>query len=204
MLKSARAGWEAYQRGDVKAAREALRPAAANPAAPPWTRYVLGWSEYASSDFPAATAAWEQVRQAVPEFEAVYFDLADGYLQQKEFGKTLAALRQAQKRWPKDVEVYNAIGVVQAGRGALNEAIKTFEGAVALAPNDATACYNLAKSLELRYVQMQRLRKVSAQNLPAATLDRDRAVEYYRRTVQLGGPNAEAAKEGLRRLAGSL
>ncbi len=201
VLKGARAGWEAYQRGDVETARKALRQAVADPAAPAWARYVLGWAEYASAEYDAATAQWERVRAEVPPFEPVYFDLADGYLQQREFGKAVAILREAQKQWPKDVEVYNAIGVVQAGRGALNDAIKTFEEAVSVAPSDATACYNLAKSLELRYVQMQRLRKVSAQNLSAILIDRDRAVEYYRRTVQLGGPNAEAAKEGLKRLA---
>ncbi len=198
--RAARAGWEAYQRGDVKTARDMLRPVAANPAVPAWARYVLGWSEYATAGYEAATAQWEQVRGGVPQFESVYFDLADGYVQLRELGKAIDVLRQAQKRWPKDVEVYNAIGVVQAGRGALNDAIKTFEEAVAVGPADATACYNLAKSLELRYVQMERLRKVSTQNLSAILMDRDRAVEYYRRTVQLGGPNAQAAREGLKRL----
>ena len=47
---------------------------------------------------------------------------------------------------------------------------------------------------------MQRLRTVSTQNLSAILADRDRAVDYYRLTVKLGGPNAEAAKEGLKRL----
>jgi tetratricopeptide (TPR) repeat protein len=163
---------------------------------------VFGWTQYASRAYPAATTAWERVRGAVPEFEAVYFDLADGYLQQKEFGKAIAILRDAQHRWPKDVEVYNAIGVTQAGRGALNDAIRSFEQAVAVAPADPTASYNLARSLELRYVQQRRLGKVSAQNTSAALLDRDRAIEYYRRTVQLGGSNAASAKEGLKRLGG--
>jgi VWFA-related protein len=200
IVKVARAGWEAYQRGDLKTARETLRPLAGNSAAPAWAHYVLGWSEYASAHYPEATVQWERVRGVVPQFEAVYFDLADGYLQQKEFGKAIGILRDAQKRWPKDVEVYNAIGVTQAGRGALNDAIKTFEDAVAVGPSDATACYNLAKSLELRFVQMQRLRKISTQNVSEILTDRDRAVEFYRRTAQLGGPNTEAAKEGLRRL----
>jgi VWFA-related protein len=192
-------GWKAYQRGDVKSARDILRPAAADSAMPQWARYVLGWAEYATAGYVESTGQWERVRAAVPEFEGVYFDLADGYLQQKEFGKAIAVLREAQKRWPKDVEVYNAIGVLQAGRGALNDAIKTFEEAVSVGPSDATACYNLAKSLELRYVQAERLRKAS-QSAPSRLVDRERALEYYRRTVELGGPNVDAAKEGLRRL----
>ena len=150
VMKAARTGWEAYQRGDVKSARDALHPLATEPSAPVWARYVLGWAESASAGYEAAAVQWERVRGAVPQFEPVYYDLADSYVQQREFGKAIAVLRDAQKRWPKDVEVYNAIGVVQAGRGALNDAIKTFEEAVAVGPSDATACYNLAKSLELR------------------------------------------------------
>jgi VWFA-related protein len=200
VLAGARAGWDAYQRGDVKAAREALRPVAAHREAPAWTRYVLGWSEYASGDFAAATAQWERVRDEVPQFEPVYFDLADGLLQQREFGRALSVLRDAQKRWPKDVEVHNAVGVVQVGRGAFSDAIKTFEDAVTMAPADATATYNLAKSLELRYLQMERLHQISAANLDVALRDRDRAVDFYRQTIQLGGSNVEAAREGLRRL----
>lgn len=202
VTKAARAGWEAYQRGDLKAAREALRPLASEGTAPPWARYVLGWCEYASSAYPEATREWEQVREEVPQFQAVYFDLADGYLQQREFGKAIAVLRDAQRRWPNEVDSYNALGVVQAGRGALNEAIKTFEEAVGLAPTDATANYNLAKTLELRFVQSQRLRRLSSQDASAAMPDRERALEYYRRVVQIGGSNVEAAREGIKRLSG--
>ena len=200
LADAARKGWDAYQRGDVAKAREALLPVANSPSAPLWARYVLGWSEYASNDYPAATAQWERVREAVPQFEPAYFDLADGYLQQREFGKAVSVLREAQKRWPKDVEVYNALGVVQMGRGAINDAVKTFEDGVAVAPSDATACYNLAKTLELRYVQAQRMRKLAAQDASGMLQDRDRALEYYRRVAELGGPNAEAAKEGIKRL----
>ena len=201
VLAEARAGWDAYQRGDVNGARVALSAAARHPAAPAWIHYTLGWTEFAVSDFADAAVEWERVRRAVPEFEAVYFDLADSYLQQREFGQAIAVLREAEKRWPNDVEVYNAIGSIQAGRGALDEAIKTFEKAVAVNLNDAAACYNLAKTSELRFVQSQRLRGLrAAYNLPAILADRDRAVEYYQRTIALGGPLVEQAKEGLKRL----
>jgi VWFA-related protein len=201
VLAQARAGWDAYQRGDVNGAQVALSAAARHPAAPPWVHYTLGWTEFAVSDFVNAAGEWERVRAAVPEFEAVYFDLADSYLQQREFGQAIAVLREAEKRWPKDVEVYNAIGSIQAGRGALDEAIKTFEKAVAVNLNDAAACYNLAKTSELRFVQSQRFRGLrAAYNLPAIFADRDRAVEYYQRTIALGGPFVEQAKEGLKRL----
>ena len=165
VLRAARAGWEAYQRGDVKKAREMLRPVAANPAVPAvgalrarlvairaWARRLPTAANgsrcaLASRSSSRSTSTWPTATCS-----------------RASSAKAIASSRKPQKRWPKDVEVYNAMGVIQPGRGALNDAIKTFEKAVAVDPTDATACYNLAKSLELRYVQMQRLRKVSPQN----------------------------------------
>jgi hypothetical protein len=202
LVRQAKAGWEAYQRGDVKSARTRLAGVAAHPAARPWMRYVLAWTEYALAEYGAAATEWERVREAVPGFEPVYFDLVDSYLQQGEYGRAIGVLRAAEKRWPQDVDVYNALGVVQLGRGAIDDAIKTFEKGVAVDPADATASYNLAKTHELRYVRAQRLQQVSMSNLNAVSQDRDLAIEYYRRTVALGGPLLESAKEGLKRLGG--
>ena len=203
LLRKARAGWDAYQRGDLSAARASLSPASEHPSAPPWVRYALGWSLYAEGDHAAAGVQWEKVREAVPVFEAVYLDLADAYVQQKEFGKAVATLREAEKRWAQDVEVYNALGVIQAGRGALNDAIATFEKGVSVNPNDETACYNLAKALELRYVQGQRDRRASSMvSVQGILTDRDRAIEYHRRTADLKGRFAGQAAEGVKRLTG--
>ena len=201
LASRARAGLEAYQRGDVKAARAQLTPAADHPQAPPSVRYVLGWSQYALGEYGLAVEQWEAVRQSAPAFEPVYLDLADGYVQQREFGKAVAALRDAVRRWPKDVEVYNALGVVQAARGAADDAIATFEEGVAVAPDDETANYNLAKTLELRFVRRERERGTSSSlNAAGIAADRDRALEYYRRTVSLKGALAEKAMEGIKRL----
>lgn len=202
LVRQARNGWEAYQKGDLKAARAALGAAAAQLAAPPWVHYAFGWTLYAAFEYVPAGTAWERVRSAVPEFEPVYFDLADSYLQQREFAKAVALLREAQGRWPKDVEVYNALGVIQLARGTVDEAIGTFEKAVTLDPRDANACYNLAKTYEVRFVRAERLGKVGpgAVSPAAAMLDRNRALEYYRQVIQIGGAMVEAAKEGVKRL----
>jgi VWFA-related protein len=202
LKKKANAGWEAYQHGDVAAAKAALLPVAEHPEAPPWTRYVLGWSHYALGEAAAAAASWERVRQAVPQFRAVYFDLADAYQRQGEYSKAIAVLRDAGSRWPKDVEVYSALGVVQLARGTVDDAIVTFEQAVAVDPNDATAAYNLGKTYEVRFVRAERLGKVGpgSVNQTAAQSDRDRAIASYRRVVAIGGPLVSAAKDGLKRL----
>jgi tetratricopeptide (TPR) repeat protein len=202
MARQARSGWEAYQRGDLKGARVGLGAAAAQPGAPPWVHYAFGWTLFAASEYAEAGTAWERVRSAVPEFEPVYFDLADSYIQQREFAKAVGVLRSAQGRWPKDVEVYNALGVTLLARGAVDEAASTFEQAVAVAPSDANACYNLAKTYEVRFVRAERLGKIGpgTVNTAGVLLDRDRAVQFYQRVVELGGPMVEAAKEGLKRL----
>jgi tetratricopeptide (TPR) repeat protein len=108
LAAGARAGWAAYTRGDTKGARDALSLVAAEPHAPPWTSYVLGWADFAEGEFNDATAAWERVRRAAPAFEEVYFDLADSYFQQHQGAATLDVLHDAAGRWPQDVEVLNA------------------------------------------------------------------------------------------------
>ena len=133
---------------------------AEQPAAPPWTQYVLGWSYLALGEPGPAAANWEKVRAAVPQFEPVYFDLADAYQRDGEYSKAIASLRDAEQRWPNDVEVYSALGVLQLARGAVDEAIATFTKGVGVAPKDANVCYNLAKTYEVRYVRSERLRKV--------------------------------------------
>jgi VWFA-related protein len=200
LIRQARAGWDAYQRGDVKTAKAALSEPAANAAAPAWVHYVFGWAEFALSEYATAASAWERVHQAAPEFRPVYFDLADSYLQQREFGKAIGVLRDAERRWPDDVEVLNALGVVQTARGATNDAIDTFEKAVSLKPDDATSSFNLAKTYEMRYAQMQAFRRMQSSN--PYLQDRDRAIEYYRKTILLGGPLVDSAKAGLKRLGG--
>ena len=203
LRQRARAGWEAYQRGDVSAARASLSPAANHPATPPWVCYALGWSLYAEGNHAAAGEQWERVREAAPAFEPVYLDLADAYVQQKEFGRAVGVLRDGEKRFPQSVEMYNALGVIQAARGAINDAIQTFEKGVSVDPADETACYNLAKTLELRYVQGERERRASSMaSSQTALTDRERALQYYRMVAVMKGRFADEAADGVRRLTG--
>ncbi|HEV8348526.1 MAG TPA: VWA domain-containing protein [Vicinamibacterales bacterium] len=192
-------GWSAYQRGDVEGARQALAQAARDVAAPPWIHYALGQAEYALGQYEPAAHEWESVRQAVPEFEPAYFDLADAYLQSKDFGQALAVLRAAQKRWPSDTELLNAIGVIQVARGALDDAVATFGKAIDANTTDGLAMFNLAKTLELRYF---RSRRYSALARAYVGTDRDlkRAREMYRQYLEIGGPFESSARDGLQRL----
>ena len=48
---------------------------------------------------------WERVRRDVPEFEPIYFSLADAYGLQRDEGTALKVLREAERRWPADAEV---------------------------------------------------------------------------------------------------
>jgi VWFA-related protein len=194
----AAAGWTAYQRGDVESARAALAAAAARPDARPWVQYALGQSEYALRDYASAIASWERVRASTPEFEPVYFDLVDGYIQTRDADKAIRVLHTARDRWPKDAEVHNALGVVQAARGALDDAVRAFSDAVAVAPHDAIGYFNLAKTLELRYRRHEQ--QARARRSPVSPADLEKAIANYKRYLEIGGPYAESAREGLGRL----
>ena len=145
--RAAAAGWEAYQRGDVATARASLSVAAASPAAEAWVHYALGQSEYALGAYASAVAAWEKVRQAASTFEPVYFDLVDGYLQLKQHDKAIRLLREGASNWPKDPDIFNALGVVHTVRGTLPDAIASFRQAIDAAPGEAVSYFNLGRAL---------------------------------------------------------
>ncbi len=195
----ARAGWEHYQKGEVEAARRQLAAAVASGKVHPWVHYALGLAALASGRPREAAGAWEHVLATVPEFEPVYFDLADAYLMLGDTRGALRVLRAAESRWADDAEVFNALGVVLVRRGALDDAISSFERAAALAPGDATAQLNLAKAFELRYARSRRWSR-TARSWAANEADLRAAIEHYRRAVELGGPLADTAREALARL----
>jgi VWFA-related protein len=193
-------GWSAYQRGDLEAARTSLAAAAARPTARPWVRYALGQSEYALGHYDRAVVEWEAVRKNVPEFQPVYFDLVDGYIQLHDPDKATKVLHAARDRWPKDAEVYEALGVVQTTRGALDDAIDSFQKAIAVAPEDPIGYFNLAKALELRYVRTRRFIE-RTRTWMASSTDRENAIANYKKYLAMGGgPFANSARDGLTRL----
>jgi len=200
---AANGGWDAYQRGDLSTARVSLGAAAADPAAAAWVHYALGLTQYALREFPESAKEWEHVRGAAPEFEPVYFDLVDSYLQLKDHDQALRVLRAAKDRWPRDPDVFNALGVVQTVRGSLDDAVKSFQEAVAAAPSDGVGYFNLGRAMEMRYAKsrhwVQQLRTWVA-NEP----DRAGALENYKRYLEIGGPYAKDARAGLERLSWAI
>ena len=149
-------GWAAYQRGDVETASREFLDAVKSPDAQPWVYYALGLSHLALQRYRDAAHSWERVRAAVPEFEPVYFNLADAYLLQHEEGTAIGVLREAEKRWATDPEVANAIGVIQVRRGALDAAVESFQRATTIAPADALGYFNLGRALQMRMTKSQR------------------------------------------------
>jgi tetratricopeptide (TPR) repeat protein len=195
----ATAGWAAYQRGDLESARVSLAAAARRGSAPPWVFYALGQSQYALRQYQDAASAWEQVRSTTPEFKPVYFDLVDTYLQLKDYDKATRVLRDGEKRWQGDPERLNALGVVQVARGSLDDAVQSFERAVAAAPGDGTGYFNLGKTCELRYWKNRRFISQTGQWMANGN-DRTRAIENYTRYLEIGGPFENPARDGLSRL----
>jgi tetratricopeptide (TPR) repeat protein len=197
--EDASGGWSAYQRGDVESARAGLSAAAARPTARPWVHYALGQAEYALRHYQNAIGEWEKARASAPEFEPVYFDLVDGYIQVNDPDRAIRVLRAAKSRWPKDAEVDNALGVVQVRRGAFDDAVQSFSEAVAIVPQEATGYFNLAKTLELRYHRTRRYVQ-QTRTWVANKSDLESAIANYKRYLEIGGPLADSAREGLARL----
>jgi tetratricopeptide (TPR) repeat protein len=198
---AARAGWEAYQRGELEAARAALAPIAARPVAPSWVEYVLGQADYALGEFKDAAVAWERVRTRQPQFQPVYLDLADDYVKINERRKALEVLKTARQRWPANADVLNAQGVIEAGGGDLDAAIKVFRETIALAPKETITYLNLGKALEMQYFQkrhnLQLLNWGSGANEERERLE---AIKVYDQYLATGGPYGDLAKEGIARL----
>lgn len=189
-------GWEAYQRGDVETAHAAFLQAAAEPGVRPWVLYALGLSQAALGDTAAAVASWEQVRQAAPDFQPVYMDLADGYAALSDLTSALATVRQAEARWPASAEVHSAIGVILVRRGALDEGIRSLIKTTELDAGDDLAFLNLGRAYALRY-QGSRRYVASQRRWVAREDDRKMAVQALERCVKLAGPYATQAKEEL-------
>jgi VWFA-related protein len=195
----AKKGWDAYQRGDVESATASFTDAAKQPGVQPWVLYALGFSQMALAKPADAVGSWERVRRAAPEFENVYIDLADAYIQLSDLTNALAVLRDAEKRWPRDDEIHNAIGVIHFRRGALDDAIEAFTKATVAAPDEGLGYFNLGRTYEMRFARG--VRYVSSQKRWVAPQDDLlKAEEHYERCVKLGGPWAEQAREGIGRV----
>jgi len=114
----------------------------------------------------------------------------------REEATAIRVLRDAERRWPADPEVQNAIGVIQVRRGAVDAAIDSFERATAIAPGDALAYFNLGRAHQMRLVKRQRYDRV-AQRWMGGEEDRKKAIASFQKYVELGGPYAQQAKDAL-------
>lgn len=189
-------GWAAYQRGDVETAHAAFVKASAEPGVRPWVLYALGMSQAALGQAANAAASWERVRQAVPDFQPVYMDLADAYAALSDLTSALTTVRLAEARWPASAEVHSAIGVILVRRGALDEGIRSLIRTTELDPRDDLAFLNLGRAYALRY-QRNRRYVTSQRRWVAPEADRKHAIEALARCVKLDGPYAVPAKEEL-------
>ena len=81
----------------------------------------------------------------------------------------------------------NALGVTEAGAGAIDEAIKRFKEAIAVAPAETISYLNLGKSLELHYFK-KRQYLAGPRLWVSDEHARQDAISSYERYLALGGP----------------
>src|SRR5207244_1613685 len=86
-------------------------------------------------------------------------------------------------------------GVVQVWRGALDDAIRSFETAIALAPDESVGFFNLGKALELRYRASRRYVQ-QLRSWVANETDRKDAIANYERHLSKSGPFERAGRPG--------
>jgi VWFA-related protein len=192
-------GWAAYQKGDVESAERELTKASASPGAHPWVHYVLGLCHLALNEYPDAAASWERVREAVPTFEPVYFNLADAYLLQPNDAAAVRVLDLAAARWPSDAEIFDAKGVIQVRAHAFADATDSFQHAVTLAPNDSLGYYNLASAYHATYLRLKKPTPTARDFMESARA-RNLAIDAYRKVVTLNHEYVDEAKNGLKAL----
>jgi VWFA-related protein len=191
--EAAKRGWEAYQRGNIEAAGEALSTAARAPDAPPWVFYALGMTQVGLGQIDDAITSWERVRAALPDFQPVYMDLADTYAGKADLTTALAIVREAEQRWPNSADVQSAIGVIHVRRGAVDDGIRALEKVTSITPEDDLAWLNLGRAYALRFHRGRRY-VTSQRRWIAPEGDRAKALEALRKCAALGGPYADAAK----------
>jgi len=194
----ASAGWDLYGKGDLQGAERLLTQAAQQGAAP-WVHYALGFAQVGLGNPQEAVQSWEHVREAVPEFEPVYLDLADVYVQWHDADRAVELLREAEKRWPTDADVLNALGTIQVRRNALGDAIETFEKAAKSNPGDSLAFFNLGRTYELRYFAMRRFSRPNSRWVDNPDL-LNKAIENYEACTKLSGPYEADARAAIDRL----
>jgi VWFA-related protein len=190
----AKRGWEAYEKGDLEVALAALAEAAQRPDARPWVLYALGMAQAGLNRPADAIASWERVRQAAPDFEPVYLDLADTHAQVGDMTTALAIVRQAEKRFPQNADIQSAIGVIHVRRGALDEGIEALVKAAALRSDDPLAHLNVGRAYALKFHRSRRY-VTSQRRWVASEDDRQKALDAFKRCVALGGPYAQQARD---------
>jgi len=192
-------GWDLYTKGDLEGAEPLLAKAAAEPGSAPWVSYALGFAQVGLRKPQAAVQSWERVRAGAPQFQPVYLDLADVYIQAKDPDRAVATLRAAEDRWPADVDILNALGTVQVARGAHADAIATFQKAIVANAADSLAYFNIARTYELRYYALRRFSRPNARWIDNPEL-LTKARENYEAYVRVGGPYLNEAQAALKRL----
>lgn len=193
---AAEQGWEKYLNGDLESAQRELAGAAADARASAWVYYALGLAEFGLGHHPEASVAFEKVRASEPDFDPVYFDLADAYLQMDEARKAAAVLRAASDQWPRNTDAWNALGVALVHQGDLDAAIASFQKASQVDPRDGLAFFNLGRAYEERYARSRRLDPESPLT-PASERDRLAAQTNYEKYVTMGGAYEAEARAAL-------
>jgi tetratricopeptide (TPR) repeat protein len=188
---------------------------------------------YTQGQYKEAAAAFEQALTMAKEknIPVVLSRLADSYAKAKENDKAVETYQKAIQLTPDDAALHNNLGSVYASTGKLPEAQAEFEKAATLDPTNAgryyfnvgAIMYNSGKmdealtafkkvisldpkNADAYYLEGQALMGKATMTADGKVKAPDGTVEAFQQylTLNPNGPNAEAAKEMIATIQGSV
>ena len=132
--------------GDTKQGVEYLQKVVAGSKGSAGAQMNLAIGLFMAGNQAQGAKALENAIQINPQFEQADVLLISQYLKAHEFDKALGAARQYEQKRAKDPLPVNLQGVAYLGKGDTAAAKAAFERALAIAPGDPGASFNLAQS----------------------------------------------------------
>ena len=108
-------------------------------------------------------------------------------------------LRAAERRWPKDLKVLNAIGTMQVRQQVLDDAIHTFRKAIDVDEKRPDRVPEHRPHLRAALLPMRRYSRPGGAQA-ANPEDAKKAIENYEAYLKHGGPDKASARAAIERL----
>jgi tetratricopeptide (TPR) repeat protein len=148
---------------------------------------------FATRDYAAATAQWEQVRELIPQDHVAFFELGRLAALQTNWARAVSELQHALAMRPSFSAAWFELGKIHAARGSYSEALTAYDQALHYQPQDFQAWFYSG----LVYSKLQKRAEAIERYRQAARLNPGFWEAHFELGGQLGlaGEFAEAKTE---------